>query len=202
METIESIEKRRSTKKFDPSFVIPENDIKKILSLAIKSPTAFNIQHWRFVIVSNQALREQIRSVTWMQPQITDASLLIILCANVKAWKSPDKYWKNIDPEIREGIVEAINTYYEGNDLLQRDEAIRSCGIAAQTIMLAATDLGYESCPMDLSDFNEVGKLINLPDDHLIAMFIAIGKGLEPPFPRGGQLDLDEVIIYDKFKKA
>lgn len=201
MKTIDAIEKRRSTKKFDPNFVMPENDVRKLLMLAVKSPTAFNIQHWRFVVVSDRQLREKIRSVTWMQPQITDASLLIVICADTQAWKkNPDRYWRNIDTEIREGIVETIKSYYDGNDVLQRDEAIRSCGIAAQTIMLAATALGYESCPMDLSDFDEVGKLINLPDDHLIAMFVAIGEGLEKPFQRGGQLDLDEVVVFDKFK--
>ena len=44
-----------------------------------------------------------------------------------------------------------------------------------------------------------VGKLINLPDDHVIAMFVAIGKGTKEAWPRPGQLPLEEVVIEDRF---
>ena len=200
MKTSDAIEKRRATKKFDPAFEIPEEHLNKLLELTSKSPTAFNIQHWRFVVVRDPELREKIRAVTWMQPQITDASLLIIICADLQAWqKNPERYWRNASPKAREGILEAISAYYYGNSRLQRDEAMRSCGIAAQSLMLAATEMGYETCPMDLSDFNEVGKLINLPDNHVISMFVAIGKGVEQPWPRGGQLSIPEVVITNKF---
>lgn len=200
MNTSEAINKRRATKFFDPEFKIPEEDLNKILEFTTKSPTAFNIQHWRFVVVRDPKLREDIRAVTWMQPQITAASVLIIICADLQAWqKNPERYWCNATPEARKGILEAINVYYDGNAQLQRDEAIRSCGIAAQTLMLAATEMGYETCPMDLSDFDEVGKLINLPEDHIISMFVTIGKGIEEPWPRGGQLEISEVMVTDKF---
>lgn len=95
--------------------------------------------------------------------------------------------------------MEAIQTYYEGREQVQRDEAMRSCGIAAQTLMLAAKDFGYDSCPMDLSDSDEVGKLINLPEDHLVAMFVAVGKGMQDPWPRGGQLPMDEIVKINHF---
>ncbi|HID45509.1 MAG TPA: nitroreductase family protein, partial [Chromatiaceae bacterium] len=167
MEVIEAIETRRSIKQFDPRHEMREEEIQKLLSLALLSPTAFNIQHWRFVLVKDKQLREKIRAATWMQPQITDASLLIMLCADLKAWeKQPERYWKNAPDDVRQGLLEAIDTYYRGREQVQRDEVMRSCGIAAQTIMLAAKVMGYDSCPMDLSDFEEVGKLINLPDDH------------------------------------
>jgi hypothetical protein len=52
---------------------------------------------------------------------------------------------------------------------------------------------------MDGFDFEAVGKLINLPEDHAIAMFVPIGKALTPAHPRGGQLALNEVVIKDKF---
>jgi len=44
-----------------------------------------------------------------------------------------------------------------------------------------------------------VGRQINLPADHAIAMFVAIGKGIQQPFPRGGQLSLSEVAVEDRF---
>ena len=76
---------------------------------------------------------------------------------------------------------------------------MRSCGIAAQTLMLAAKEMGYDSCPMDGFDFDAVGKLINLPDDHAIAMFVAVGKALQPAYPRSGPLAVAEVVVQDRF---
>ncbi len=67
------------------------------------------------------------------------------------------------------------------------------------TLMLVAKEMGYDSCPMDGFDFDAVGKLIRLPKDHVIAMFVAIGKGLREPWPRGGQRPLKEVVIENRF---
>ena len=52
---------------------------------------------------------------------------------------------------------------------------------------------------MDGFDFDAVGKLINLPDDHVVTMFLTIGKGIQEAWPRGGQLPLDEVVVQDRF---
>ena len=65
--------------------------------------------------------------------------------------------------------------------------------------MLAAKSMGYDSCPMDGFDFDRVAELINLPADHVIAMFVAIGKGTKEAWPRGGQLGLDKVVISNRF---
>ena len=82
---------------------------------------------------------------------------------------------------------------------VQRDEAMRSCALAAQTLMLAAQSLGYDSCPMTGFDFGRVGELIRLPADHVLAMAVAIGRGVEPAPPRAGRLDLAEVAVTDRF---
>jgi len=200
METVDAIRSRRSVKHYDANHNMSAEEIDELLSLAILSPTAFNIQNWRFVTVADPELRKQIREVAWDQSQVTDTSLFIILCADLKSWeKQPERYWVNAPQEVQDFMLPAINDYYRGKDQVQRDEAMRSCGIAAQTLILAAKSLGYDSCPMDGFDYEKVGELINLPDDHVIAMFVAIGKGTKEPWPRPGQLSLDEVVIKNKF---
>ena len=200
MNTKQAIETRRAVKNFDADHTLTPEEVNELLSLAILSPTAFNIQNWRFVVVTDAELKKQIRQVSWDQAQVTDASLFIVLCADLKAWeKMPERYWVNTPKEVQEFMLPAIDAYYRGKDQVQRDEAMRSCGIAAQTLMLAAKSMGYESCPMDGFDFDKVAELIDLPDDHVIAMFVAIGKGIEEPWPRGGQLDLNEVVVQNKF---
>jgi len=202
MKTTEAIQSRRSVKQFDASHSITAEEANEILSLAILSPTAFNIQNWRFVIVDDADLRKKIREVAWDQSQVTDTSLFIVLCADLKAWeKDPGRYWVNAPKEVQEFMLPAIDNYYRGKDQVQRDEAMRSCGIVAQTIMLSAKSLGYDSCPMDGFDFERVAQLINLPDDHVIAMFVAIGKGTKETWPRPGQLGLDDVVVKNVFKE-
>lgn len=202
METIEAIRSRRAVKHFDASHKMTAQETNEILSLAVLSPTAFNIQNWRFVVVDEPDLRQEIREVSWGQSQVTDASLLIVLCADLKAWeKEPGRYWVNAPQEVQEFILPAIDAYYRGKDQVQRDEAMRSCGIAAQTLMLAAKALGYDSCPMDGFDFEKVAQLIRLPEDHVIAMFVAIGKGTKEAWPRPGQLGLHEVVVKNRFER-
>lgn len=195
-----AIQNRRATRLFDPAHKIAQEELDKLLSLTLYSPTAFNIQNWRFVVVQDENLRQEIRKESWDQVQITEASALIIICADLKAWeKEPMRYWHSAPERVQDFIVPAIHRYYDGLDQVQRDEAMRSCGIAAQTLMLAAKSMGYDSCPMDGFDFDAVGDLINLPDDHAICMFVAIGKGMEDNTKPSDQLPMDEVIINDRF---
>lgn len=200
MDVKSAIQARRAIKQFDPQHMMSQPEIDELLSLAVLSPTAFNIQHWRFVVVRDDELRARIRTAAWDQPQVTDASVLIILCADLNSWrKQPGRYWQNAPEEVRDFVVPAIDNYYRNRQQVQRDEAMRSCGIAAQTLMLAAKSIGYDTCPMDGFDYDAVGKLINLPEDHVIAMFVAIGKGIQDAWPRAGQLPLETVTIADRF---
>lgn len=196
----EAIRARRAVKGFDPNHRMPEPDIRRLSETAMLAPTAFNLQNWRFLLLRDPALRRQVRAVAWDQPQVTDASLLIVLCADLKAWaNNPARYWSHAPQPVRDFMIPAIHDYYAGREQVQRDEAMRSCGIAAMALMLAAKEMGYDSCPMDGFDFDAVGKLIDLPPDHVIAMFVAIGKGTKEPWPRGGHLPLDEVVIENRF---
>lgn len=200
MDTQLAIASRRAVKQFDPNHRLTNQEIENLLASTLLSPTAFNIQHWRFVMVEDPELRQQIREAAWNQAQVTDASLLLILCADLNAWqKQPDRYWRNAPQAVRDFLLPAIQDYYQNKPQIQRDEAMRSCGMAAQTLMLSAKAMGYDSCPMDGFDFDQVGKLINLPEDHVISMFVAIGKALEPAQPRGGQLPMNEVVIHNRF---
>ena len=195
-----AIETRRSIKAYDPQHQLSEAEIEHLLTLAVLSPTAFNIQNWRFVLVRDPALRGEIRQAAWDQAQVTDASLLIVLCADLKAWEhDPARYWKNASQPVQDFVVPAIDQYYRGRESVQRDEAMRSCGMAGMTLMLAAKDMGYDSCPMDGFDFDAVGKLIQLPADHVIGFMLAVGQGVKEPWPRGGQLPLRDVVITDRF---
>lgn len=200
MDTFEAIESRRSVKRFDPDHKLSEGEVKRLMSAALLSPTSFNMQNWRFVVVTDPALREKLRAASYNQAQVSEASALIVLTANLDAHKQePEQYWTDAPPETAKAMVGMMVGLYEGNEQLTRDEAMRSVGIAAQTIMLAAKAMGYDSCPMIGFDPAKVGELINLPENHVIGMLISVGKALKPAPARAGQLPFDKVVIRNKF---
>jgi len=200
MDTFDAIKERRSVKHYDTNHKFSDDEINQLMSLAVLSPTSFNMQNWRFVLVKDSEIRKQIRAAAWDQSQVTDSSILIVVCANLKSWQdNPSQYWVNAPKEAQDFLVSAMGPFYEGKDQLQRDEAMRSCGIAAQTIMLAAKSMGYDSNPMIGFDPKKVAEIIKLPKDHIISMLLAIGKQTQPAMLRGGQLALDKVVYTDKF---
>ncbi|MDH5357939.1 MAG: nitroreductase family protein [Gammaproteobacteria bacterium] len=197
----EAITSRRSVKHFDPEHIMTAEEISELMKHAILSPTAFNIQHWRFVQVQDKEKRQQIQDASWGQAQVTEASLLLVLCADLNAWeKQPERYWRDAPEEVQGYLLPAIEEYYTNHHQAQRDECIRSTSIAAMNIMLMAKEMGYDSCPMDGFDFDKVAKIINLPHDHIITMMITIGKKRQDARPRSGQLPLEEVFLIDSFR--
>ena len=200
MDVLDAIRSRRSVKHFDPNHRFDDAEITQLIEAGMQAPTSFNIQHWRFVVVRDSELRTQIRAAGNDQAQMTEASLLIVMTADVDAWKKePQRYWRNAPTEVAELLVNWMGPFHEGQPEFQRDEAQRSIAMAMQTIMLAARGMGYDSCPMIGFDQEAVAKLIRLPADHCIGPMIAIGKSLKAPWPKPGQLTLDEVMITDRF---
>ena len=201
MNVIDAIYKRRSIKHFDPEHRLTQEEETKLFEAVIQAPTSFNIQHWRFVVLRDPELRAKIRTEFGNdQAQMTDASLLVLFTADEKAWqKEPSRYWKNAPPEVAELLVGWMGPFHEGREWLQRDEAQRSIGMAMQTSMLAAQELGYQSCPMIGFDIEKVAELIKLPDDHVMGPMVAIGKGTKDAWPKPGQLSLNEVVVNNSF---
>lgn len=200
LSALDAIRTRRAIKHYEAGHPMPEADRKLLFELAQQTPSSFNIQHWRFVDVTDTALRAELRAAAWGQAQVTDASMLLVLCADVKAWeKNPDRYWQNAPEEARKMLVGMLRQFYDGRPQMQHDEAMRSVGLVAQTLMLSAKAIGYDSSPMVGFDFDKVGALINLPKDHVIGMMLAIGKAAKPANAKGGYLPLSEIVIENRF---
>lgn len=198
--TEEAIRGRRAVKHFDPAHKMTAAEEAKLFDLAFQSPSSFNIQHWRIVKIESDAQRTALKDAAWGQAQISDAALVLVVCADTRAWeKDPARYWVNAPQDVRDGLSKAITDFYKGREWLARDEALRSVGLIGQTIMLAAKDMGYDSCPMIGCDIDAVGKVVNLPEGYVLGMILAIGKGIAPPRDKGGFLPRTEVLVTDSF---
>ena len=200
MNISEAIESRRSVKNYDPDHVIPKEDLAELIRLTKLAPSSFNMQNYRLLVVRDPELRQQIRAEAWDQAHVTDASVLFILCADLNAHlEDPKKYWGHAPQEVQDMLGPMIRTFYEGNDRLIRDEAIRSSALAGMTLMLAAKDMGYDSCPMIGFDAANVAEMINLPENYAIGFMIPVGKKSQPGWVRGDRLSDEKVVTYDRF---
>ncbi len=200
MEILTAMTERRAVKMYQDDYTLPEGDLNILLEAAMLSPTSFNIQHWRVLRVTDRSLRQKMRLAAFDQPQVSDASELWVICGDIQAWqKDPHRYLPEVDPEMADRMIEMVTQFYQGKDQLQRDEAIRSGAFMAQNIMLAAKSLGLDTSPMIGFDPDQVGEIINLPDDHTIVMLLAIGKAKSPAHPRGAKLSREEIVIENRF---
>ena len=200
MNTIENIKTRRSVKHYDPDQVMPKEDLAELLACTKLAPSSFNMQNYRILVVRDPELRKQLRAVAWDQAQVTDASILVIMCADLDAHKEdPAKYWGHAPQEVQDILGPMILPFYDGKDQLIRDEAIRSSALAGMTLMLAARDLGYDSCPMVGFDPDAVSKLIKLPENYVLSFMISVGKLTKPAWDRGDRLPDEKVVAYDTF---
>jgi len=199
METITAIKERRSVKHYDPAHEMSEAEINALLELALLSPTSFNMQHWRFVVVTDTEKLAAIQAAAWNQAQVTEASITILLCAKLNAHEDAGRYWVHAPQSVQDILVPMISTFYQNNAQLRRDEAMRSIGIVAQTLMLTAKSMGYDSCPMIGFDPEKVAEIIDLPENHVIGMMLTVGKALKDANVRSGQLPYDEVVFRNGF---
>jgi len=191
--------KRRTRKDFDSDHQISDEDLYKIIDAAVLTPSSFNIQPWRFVAIRDRGLKEKIKRAAWDQQQIAVNSLLIAICADLEAWnKNPNRYWVDNGKEVADYMAELTRNFYKNYEQLQRDEAQRSVGLSAMTIMYAATDLGYACNPIIGFEHDAVANIINLPKNHVIGMLIAIGISNSDPIPKT-VLPRNEILIYDFF---
>ena len=195
------IQNRRATRSYDPNFEIDSKTTNKLIKLGQMAPSSFNIQHCKFVVIRDQTLRQKIREVAMDQKQITDASLLIIVCAKLDAWQESISHkWAHVGEPVQGFIRKSIDEFYQNNREMQRDEAIRSCGMASQNLLLAAEGMGFQSGALVGFDFQKVARLIQLPDNHIISNFVVIGKGNEVNPMKSSRLPMDEVLINNTFR--
>ena len=199
MEVVTAVKNRRAVKTFDPNHKISDETRRVLLETAALAPSAYNIQHWRIVDVRDPVQRAAIREVAWGQAQVTDASALYVLCADLNAWqKDPQRYWATSPQSVQDFLLPKLDEYYRGKPEVARDESMRTLGIFGMTLMLVAQDLGYDSCPMDGFDFDAVAKIIRLPADFAIGYMVAVGKGTGNAWPRNRE-PMEHLVYLDHF---
>ena len=84
MDFIKNLEWRYATKKFDTQKKVSTEDLEKIKEAIQLSASSYGLQLYKVLIIEDQATREKLKPASWGQPQITDASHLLVFCNYAK----------------------------------------------------------------------------------------------------------------------
>ncbi|MFC7393418.1 nitroreductase family protein [Scopulibacillus cellulosilyticus] len=205
MEYLAVVNERRSVKRYDKDYKMTKEEIEKIIELAALSPSAWNLQQWHFLIVTDNEKKEQLKKAAWDQPKVADASASIVVLGDLDAYNRADEVaddWIQkgyLSEEGKAGLVDTIHNFYKG-DQTKRDEAIRGASLAAMALMLTAKDMGYATCPMIGFDPEAIQKEFNVPKNLVPVMMITLGKGEAETRERGSRRGPKEIITYESFE--
>lgn len=202
--TEQVMEARHSVRKYDSSEEIPRGKLNEILRLAATAPSSWNLQHWRFLVVTDPAQKERLLPIAYGQQQVVDAYATIVILGDLEADKSALRVYNDslekgyINEQVRDTLVAQIEQAYQNNPQLARDEAIRNASLAAMQLMLAAKAKGYDTCPMGGFDREALIEAFRIPSRYLPVMIITMGKASVPAYPTS-RFGLDELVIENSF---
>lgn len=167
----QSLSWRYATKQFDSSKRVPEESLKTLLHALHLSPSSFGLQPWKFIVVSDPALREKLREHSWNQPQVVDASHLIVLaCARTVTPAFIDEHLQHM-AEIRSISIESLTPYRDVilpfiQNLTESGSieawAARQTYLALGMLLSSAAFLRIDTCPLEGINPSSYDKLLGL----------------------------------------
>ena len=170
-EFLEIMDFRHACKLFDETKKISDEDMHYILEVARKSPSSFGMEAWKFLVITNDELREKLRPFCWNQPQITTCSHLVIVLAGIDTLKvesgvvQSQLMRRNLPQDKLDAFIKLYASHL--SDTLSSDEKIyqwsaRQTYIASANMMNAAATIGIDSCPIEGFEKENVEKVLEL----------------------------------------
>ena len=157
-ELIQQLNWRYATKVFDPARKIPAELWEQLEQALVLTPSSFGLQPYRFIVVTDPALKTKLRPASWNQSQIEDCShLVVFLAQNDMTEASIDEYLARI-AQVRGVTAESLTGYrsFMVGDLVQgprhaiiQEWAARQTYIALGIFMTSAAVLGVDTCPLE-----------------------------------------------------
>jgi nitroreductase len=197
--TIALIEQRVSANRFDTSHVLPDAEIEKLVSLATRAPTAYNLQNWRFIAVRSPARKAQLRQLAYDQAKVSDAAVTFIVCGLLPDHTS---LHERLLPFVETGhmSMDALLSWQEGarekyaDPQAARDEAVRSATLGAATLMYAAGAMGFVTSPMGGFDVTDVALAFGLKHSEVPVLLVPVGRAAPGNWPQKPRRPLSEVL--------
>ena len=196
---------RHACKIFDETKKISDEEIRYILEAGRTSPSSFGMEAWKFLVISNQELKEKIRPACWNQVQITSCSHLVVVLAGVENAKpssgEPQKRFarRPLSQEQIDGYIDLYSNHLK--ETLSSDESIyqwtaRQTYIASANMMTAGAYIGIDSCPIEGFEKERVEEILELDTTkYQVAMLLPFGYRLNEQSSQE-RLSFDEVVEF------
>lgn len=194
---------RYATKQFDPSRPIPAAVWHALEESLILAPSSFGLQPWRFIHITDPDLRAQLRSHSWDQTQVTEASHYLVITAKTDVSSDDIDSWfdhlaaaRGTSPTSLAPMHSIMTRFISPMDAAgRRAWTTRQCYIALGQFMTSAALLGVDTCPLEGIDTAAYDRLLEL-DGSGYSTVVACATGYRSPqdkyaalpkvrFPRG-----------------
>jgi len=162
---------RYATKTFDPARRIPADQWQALEECLVFSPSSYGLQPWKFLVIDDPGLRQELRPHSWNQSQITDCSHLVVLLAQRTVTAADaDRFVASI-AAARGQELSALDTYRQmiQVDLIDGPRAAEiACWatnqlyIALGNLMTSAALLGIDTCPIEGFSPTEYDRILHL----------------------------------------
>lgn len=203
MKALDAIKKRKSIDKFDTSRKLSQAQITELVEYAQQAPSAFNIQHTRYLIVEDAASKELLKEISYGQKKVRDASVVIVILGDrqgidrlpVISQRTMDE--GVYDEEANEHVVQGAQHFYGSNTQMHHDEAIRSASLASMNLMIAATAKGLATGPMIGFDAERLLKEFCIAERYIPVMLLTVGYAKSGNWEKKPRLSVNEVSVFD-----
>jgi nitroreductase len=162
---------RYATKKFDPARKVPATTWAALEQALVLSASSYGLQPYRFVVITDPELRKKLRAASWDQPQITDASHLVVFARKLALSEADVEKFVNLTTDIRGLPRGSLQSYYDMmvGDLVKgprnawiREWTARQTYIALGNLLTSAALLGVDACPMEGIDPAQYDEILGL----------------------------------------
>lgn len=162
---------RHACKLFDKTKIISDDEMQYILEAGRKSPSSFGMEGWKFLVITNNVLKEKLRPFCWDQVQTTSCSHLVIILAAIenvkvesgkveKRFKRRDMPQENLDSYM-DIYAKHLETTLSSNENIYHWTSKQSY-IALGNMMTSAAYIGIDSCPIEGFEKEEVEDVLEL----------------------------------------
>lgn len=181
MTLIDSLKWRYATKQFDTSKKVSASDLEKIKEAVQLSASSFGFQFYKVLIVENPEIREKLKPLSWEQPQITDASHLLVFCNYVNPTNEHVDAFLELKTKVQglpEEVIKGYGDMAKGFLANLSGDAMlawtaKQTYLALGNLLAACGDLKIDSCPMEGFDAEQYNEVLGLKEKGLNASVLA-----------------------------
>ncbi|MBA2874221.1 nitroreductase family protein [Thermaerobacillus caldiproteolyticus] len=194
------VDERQSIRKYDPTVTISKEELSDIIKTACKAPSAWNLQHWHFVVIRGKEAQQRLLPIAYNQQQIVDSSAVIAVLGDLEANENTDAVYDplvnegHMTKEVKEILAGQIKSAYE-NKQYARDAAFSNASLAAMQLMLAATAKGWATCAIGGFNAEQFMSEFNISKRYVPVMLITVGKSIAPAH-RSTRLPLETITTW------